>query len=159
MMMTKQKFITLLLVLTVSIVGLTACGNNQNATSNGIEIVEAIFTAPTSGLAQTPYNTDIVFAVNNVIDGSVQLQNAVGIVGSFSLKFNLTTPYSGEIKFTVVGADNKEFSRTANADFAETGENSFVALVNFGTVVSGSYTINLYFGDNLVYSDQLSATE
>ena len=125
----------------------------------GIQIVEAGLYAARSGSVYAPYDSDIVFSINNTIDGSVQIQEARGVVCVFELKFDLASPFSGSVRFVMTAEDGSVYERENDANFDRTGENSFISFVRLAEAASGEYQIEVYFDGKLAFTDAIEAVE
>ena len=117
--------------------------------ANGFQLSSAELIAAPDGLGGSPVDTDIVFLLNNVTDGSVTMTSDRADVLVFSAEYEMDSAVSGVLKLGVTDESGTVYERENETEFAQSGANTFEALIKTGSALSGAYTLEWYIDGQL----------
>lgn len=117
--------------------------------ANGFNLLSAKLIAAPDGLGGSPVDTDIVFLLNNVTDGSVVMTSDRADLLVFSAEFEVDGTVSGTLKLVVTDESGTEYIRENDTEFAQSGTNTFEALIKTGGALSGTYTLEWFVDGQL----------
>lgn len=106
---------------------------------NGFKLNKAEFIGSPEGLGGIPVDGDVVFAVNNVIDGAVTMSTERTNVLVFRAEYEVDKEVSGTLKVVVTDADGNTYTHEKDGEFAASGVNTFEAIIKTKGALSGEY--------------------
>ena len=96
------------------------------------------------GLYGYPYDSDIVYSINNVINGAVQLKSAPTDLLTFSCKLILDAAGTVNIQMKVYEQDEQVVIGDYDVELMA-GENEFLAFIKLPHDVPDSYRIEMWY--------------
>ena len=105
-------------------------------------------------MAFNPLDGDVCFIVNNVTQSDAQIVTATNEHMTMSLSFELNEPVSAETRLCLYGDQGGYVEWSQKLQFGS-GEQKLEAVINARAPVDSAYEVEIYFDDNLVFSDHL----
>ena len=112
--------------------------------ANGFKLISSELIGAPEGLGGSPTETDIVFLINNVTDGSVTMSTERTDLLIYSAEYEVDSAVSGTLKVVVTDEEGTVYTRENETEFAQSGANSFQALIKTSGKLGGAYTLEWY---------------
>lgn len=112
--------------------------------ANGFKLISSELIGAPEGLGGSPTETDIVFLINNVTDGSVTMSAERTDLLIYSAEYEVDGAASGMLKVVVTDKSGTVYTRENETAFAQSGANSFQALIKTNGELGGTYTLEWY---------------
>lgn len=114
---------------------------------DGVSVSEAeLSDCEASGLYGVPYESSVVYSVNGVTNGSLQLQSSPTNLLCYSCKLTLASSDTAAIEMRVYKDGELLVSGTYDVEL-NAGENSLIAFLKLNQDVSGSYRVEMWYND------------
>ena len=149
------KKVMLLLLVLFTVFSFVLAGEAATSTFKVTEFVCELTPAKVGSLAYNPVEGNVVFVVNSVTQGSVQMVSATAEHFTATFTFNLDEKLSPETKLILTGSDGAAIEHSQKLVF-DSGKQTLQAVINAGAPAQNTYKVELYFDGVLAFSKEAS---